>query len=270
MSVARVAGHFGEWLQGRLGPAGPVVLVTLPCPALAVTVRWRHASELSVCGTGANALPLPAAARLLQELDLGSGVVTVTADMPPGGGAGASTAALLALARAASGSTLPLRSLAAACIAAEGASDPMMLERPDCHLWASREGRSLETLPAPPEFEVVGGFFGPPVRTDPSDLRMPDTADLLGPWRDAARSVDREGLARLASTSAFRTTALRGPAEDPTPRLAEECGALGHVRGHTGSARGLIFAPGTAPAGTETRLRDAGFDRVVRFRTGGP
>ncbi|TCP38104.1 hypothetical protein EV662_12129, partial [Rhodovulum marinum] len=33
---ACVAGHFGEFLQGRLGPDGPVVLVTLPCPALAV------------------------------------------------------------------------------------------------------------------------------------------------------------------------------------------------------------------------------------------
>ena len=34
VTVARVAGHFGEFLQGRLGAEGPVALVTLPCPAL--------------------------------------------------------------------------------------------------------------------------------------------------------------------------------------------------------------------------------------------
>ena len=33
----RVAGHFGELIQGRLGTAGPVVLISLPCPALTVT-----------------------------------------------------------------------------------------------------------------------------------------------------------------------------------------------------------------------------------------
>ena len=36
---AWVAGHFGEWLQGRIGPDGPVALVTLACPALGVEVR---------------------------------------------------------------------------------------------------------------------------------------------------------------------------------------------------------------------------------------
>jgi len=31
-----VAGHFGEWLQGRLGAEGPVGLVTLACAAVRV------------------------------------------------------------------------------------------------------------------------------------------------------------------------------------------------------------------------------------------
>ncbi|BAJ82867.1 BluE protein (plasmid) [Acidiphilium multivorum AIU301] len=26
-----VLGHFGEFLQGRIGPGGPVALVTVPC-----------------------------------------------------------------------------------------------------------------------------------------------------------------------------------------------------------------------------------------------
>ncbi|WP_319800442.1 hypothetical protein [Pararhodobacter zhoushanensis] len=34
----RVAGHFGELMQGRLGSEGPVVLVSLPCPALSVEI----------------------------------------------------------------------------------------------------------------------------------------------------------------------------------------------------------------------------------------
>ena len=34
--MAEVAGHFGEWIQGRLGPDGPLALVTVACPALSV------------------------------------------------------------------------------------------------------------------------------------------------------------------------------------------------------------------------------------------
>ena len=33
-----VPGHFGEWLQGRLGPDGPLALVTLACPDRGVRV----------------------------------------------------------------------------------------------------------------------------------------------------------------------------------------------------------------------------------------
>jgi uncharacterized protein involved in propanediol utilization len=266
---ARVAGHFGEWLQGRLGPEGPVVLVTLPCPVLAAFVSWRPERVQTVGGADPGVLPAEVALRLLRELGLPEGEITVTTDMPAGGGAGASTAALVALARAAGGASVAPERVAAACIAAEGASDPLMLDFPDRHLWASREGRSLAALPALPQFEIVGGFFGPPIRTDPSDQCLPDIADLIEPWRRAARAGDSAALARLASVSADRTSALRGPAEDPTPRLAVECGALGHVRGHTGSARGLVFSPGVAPAQVERLLTAAGFAQVLRFRTGG-
>ncbi|WP_363322866.1 asparaginase domain-containing protein, partial [uncultured Alcanivorax sp.] len=37
MTPATVTGHFGEWVQGRFGPEGPVVLITLPCPDFRVT-----------------------------------------------------------------------------------------------------------------------------------------------------------------------------------------------------------------------------------------
>ena len=46
-----VAGHFGEWLQGRLGADGPVVLVTLlmvltvSCVLILLALRRRSRSE---------------------------------------------------------------------------------------------------------------------------------------------------------------------------------------------------------------------------------
>ncbi len=36
-----IAGHLGEFVQGRLGPDGPVALLTLPCPALRLHGLWH-------------------------------------------------------------------------------------------------------------------------------------------------------------------------------------------------------------------------------------
>jgi uncharacterized protein involved in propanediol utilization len=269
VSEACITGHFGEWLQGRLGMDGPIVLVTLPCPSLCVTVAWQAGGALRIDGPAADLMTRDRARTFLQRLRLPTdGTATVAADMPAGGGAGASTAALLALAGAVGGATLAPDQVAAACIAAEGASDPLMLQHPDTHLWASREGRSLRRIAAPPAFDVVGGFFGPPVWTDPADWQLPDVSDLAERWSDAARIGDIRALARIASASADRTTALRGPPDDPTAELANKTGALGHVRAHTGSARGLLFAPGTIPAGVKALLAGAGFRAVLQFRTG--
>jgi hypothetical protein len=45
MTGHTVAGHFGELLQGRLGPSGPLALVTLPTRAFAVTARFHPAGR---------------------------------------------------------------------------------------------------------------------------------------------------------------------------------------------------------------------------------
>lgn len=253
--MIRVAGHFGEWLQGRLGPDGPVALVTLPCPALAVTVAGRDPL-------------LPAATRARFAAALGAPVPErgLTAGMPLGGGAGASTAALLALARAAGAGNDP-DALARACLAAEGATDPLMYPAPAALLWAPREARILARLPPPPAAEIVGGFAGPPTPTDPADTDFPAIADLVALWR--AAKGDLATCAGLAAESARRCAAHRGPADDPMPALAAELGALGHVRAHTGSARGLVFAPGAAPPGAEARLARAGLTGILRFAAGG-
>lgn len=253
LPALRIAGHFGEFLQGRVG--GVLALVSVPCPALTVAA-WlepgapsaREAAFLAGLG-----LPAP------------PGRPVFAPQMPPGGGAGSSTASLVALARLA-GWNGPPQALARACVAAEGASDPLMFPHPARLLFAPREGRVLAELPPPPGCEIVGGFLGPDTPTDPADQDFPDIADLVAGWRAAPDLATR---AALAAESAARTLALRGPAGDPTAGLARAEGALGWLIAHTGSARGLIFAPGTAPGGLEARLAARGFRQVLRFEVGG-
>lgn len=253
-----VSGHFGEWLQGRYGPDGPVALVTMPCPALRVTTP----------GDAPALFPQTELCRFADALGIAPHFPGTARALPVGAGAGASTATLVALARAA-GFEGTAEALARACLAIEGASDPLMFDQPDTLLWASREGRVLRQLPAIPACEIVGGFFGPAVRTDAQDSDYDDIRDLVDAWAEAAARSDLGRLAALASASARRCTRRRGPTGDPTADLARELGALGWQRAHTGSARGLIFAPGTVPAHAEAMLTAAGLRHVLHFGTGG-
>ncbi len=261
---ARVSGHFGEWLQGRLGPEGPVVLVTLPCHLVGVSVESHPASDFEIAS---NVLSETAGRALLQRLGVRPPKFrfTVTADVEPGGGAGMSTAALIALAEALGVNSAP-GELAKACLAVEGAVDPLMLPAPDEVLWASREAQSLRSLPPPPIYEIVGGFWGAPQRTDPGDGRFADVSDLVSGLDQAVK--DRRAFAALVTDSAERTSALRGPEADPTADMARELGALGHVRAHTGSARALLFAPGQVPEHCTSCMADAGISTVMQFSNG--
>lgn len=205
------------------------------------------------------------ARRLLARLGLRlPGRVILRAEMPPGGGAGSSTAALVALARLA-GFDGPPETLARACVAVEGATDPLMFPASERRLWASRIGETLAMLPELPRFEVLGGFFGPPQRTRPGDDGFPDISDLVADWP----GTDLGSMTALVSDSAARTLRLRGDGDDPTARLARDTGALGWLIAHTGSARGLIFAPRSVPADAPARLRAAGLRGIVQFRAGG-
>ncbi len=264
----RVAGHFGELMQGRLGAAGPVVLISLPCPVLGVTARASAAQILSIdCPTGP-ILTVPLARKFLTGLGLPHAVsVTLTAEMPLGGGAGSSTAALVALARLC-GWEGAAADLARACLAVEGATDPLMFDRPQHLLWASRCAEIVSPLPDLPAFEILGGFYGSPRQTDATDQNFPDVTDLVADWAVAASAKDLPAVAKLAATSAQRSLALRGPANDPTAHLARDLGALGHVIAHTGSARGLIFAPSQVPDNASAALTKAGFKGIVQFTAG--
>ncbi|MBE3640584.1 propanediol utilization protein, partial [Mangrovicoccus algicola] len=207
----RIAGHFGEFLQGRLGPAGPLVLVTLPCAAAGVVALHRPAPALRLQG---DALRPDRARAMLAQLGAGlRGRVLIRALDEPGGGTGTSTAALLALARLAGQGGRPPQDLARAALAVEGASDPLMFPAPGRVLWASREGRALACLPPLPAMQAIGGLLGPPCRTRPQDMRYPDISDLVARWQAGPGAAE---AARLASQSAARTLALRGPAGDPT------------------------------------------------------
>lgn len=267
--MIRVAGHFGELMQGRIGPDGPVALISLPCPALGVVARHRIGAGLSINDAGKGILSPDRAQNFLRHLDRSlSGQITLLAEMPVGGGAGASTAALVALAKLACYQGEP-QTLAAACIASEGASDPLMFARPEQMLWASRLGKRLADLPPLPRFEVIGGFYGPPRRTDADDSAFPDITTLIPQWIAAAEARDLTKLAALTSRSADRTLKMRQSQPDPIPSLARDLGALGYVIAHTGSARGLIFAPGTVATQARAALRDAGLCGIVQFLAGG-
>ena len=260
MPRLRVAGHFGELVQGRL-PSGEVALISLPCPAL-----WVEAGADLIVDHG----PLLVGAARLTALCAALGLPLpvsaprLSATMPPGGGAGSSTAALVATARAL-GFDGPPEAMARACVLAEGASDPLMFSRAETLLFAPREGRVLAPLPALPRFEVLGGFLGPGLRTDPADLGFPPIGDLLDGWPGA----DLDAMAARVTQSARRTLAMRGPGDDPSDALARDLGALGFVIAHTGSARGFLFAPGSVPEGGAAFLQRAGFAGILRFDAGG-
>jgi len=269
---ATVAGHFGEFLQGRMGADGPVVLITLPCSAARTEAHWTPARPFHLFQPGAPLLSGPAVRRILAARPAAPlrGAIRLSANMPAGGGTGTSTAAILALAACRGG--LAREALTRLCLAIEGASDPLMFPDPATRLWASREGRSLRPMPAPPMFRVLGGFHGPPRRTDAADMRFADISDLVGDWQAAAARGDRAALARIATASARRNTALRGgPALAPLERIAARTGALGLAAAHTGSARALLYAPDRGdPGAARALLRSTGLARILAFTTPHP
>ena len=260
--MTKVTGHFGEILQGRLGAEGPLALVTCPCPGFWAEAGVRPSRSLTLYGSPAVSLARLRALLLGLGLPL-RGRFTLRVTMPPGAGAGASTAGLVALARAVG--VVPSPGLIALVREIEGASDPLVFAHPERLVWASRQGRILRVLPPLPRFQVIGGFWGEVQRTEPRDMAFPDVTDL------AARiaGADLPALAGIASASAQRCLALRGPKGDPTEALAARHGALGFLIAHTGSARGLIFAPGTGPEAAVADLRAAGFCKITRFSAGG-
>lgn len=247
--------HFGEWIQGRLGPDGPLALITLVPQGPKVVARRHEASGVSCHTLAHGAMNRALVARFARALGgLPSGRVELRLPYPPGLGTGMSTAGLLALA-ACAGVPFAPQDLARACVAAEGASDPLMFDQPARLLWASRQARVLAQLPQQPRAHLLAGFWGPPRPTEGRDQTYDDVLDLVQRWQQDTPLATR---AALASESAQRCLARRGPWDDPTAALARDLGALGWAMSHSGAARALIFAPGTAPRHGLQALREAG------------
>ncbi|SEB01789.1 propanediol utilization protein [Rubrimonas cliftonensis] len=276
-ATATVAGHFGEFLQGRQGASGPVVLVTLPCPALAARATWRFERAFAYAPGPGSPLSRRRAAMLMRALtgSLG-GRLRLSWTMKPGGGMGSSTAALVATAHAVAAALgrppPPAADLGLLCAGIEGATDPLMLDRPAAAIWASREGRIVGSTIAPPAFDVAGTLLGVPERTDSTDSNFANVADLVTAWTSAAVRGDRRTLAEIATESARRNAAHRGGAPlGPILDAATRTGALGVAIGHTGPARALLYAPGDGdPSAGARALRALGGVSVICFRTPRP
>ena len=256
--------HFGEWLQGRLGPDGPVALVTLVPQGVGLTAWRRPARGLFSHAIGYGAQSPAVLARFGRALGgQPQGRVLLRLPYPPGMGTGMSTAGLLALA----GAGHAPEALARACIAAEGASDPLMFSAPAQRLWAPREGRVLGSLlPPQPHAHLLAGVWGPPCPTRAADQNYDDISELVAAWRAGGDLARR---AALASESARACIARRGPSGDPTEALARDLGALGWAISHSGAARALIFAPGQVPVHGVAALREAGLRGVHRLASCG-
>lgn len=272
-AAAEVAGHFGELVQGRLGAEGPVALVTLPCPVLVTRVGYAPAPGALAADERVSAKARAAARLALAEIGAGDwgGRLSIARPAAPGLGLGSSTAeslgAIRAVARAFSVRLGPERE-AALCLAAEGAVDPLMWQAPV--LFASREGRIIETLPPLPPMRVVGGVAGPPAATDPADAAFPDVAALFADAAAALEAGDPAALARVAERSATAGQARNpSPVWEPLGALARRHGALGVVASHTGPAVGMILAPAST-ADPRADLAALGLRDIVDFRLPAP
>lgn len=264
-STIKVPCHFGEWIQGRLGPFGPVVLITLMAKGICLTARHRKRGPLGCHAIGYGSLRLDQLTRQHRTLDLPLRGHTLTRlPFPPGLGTGMSTASFIAHARL-SGFAGPPAVLARSTIAAEGASDPLMFRNPDRLLWASRQGKVVSYLPSPFMAHIVGGFFGPPRPTQAKDTEYQDVSDLIALWTQTKSLADQ---AQLASESAVRCLQCRLPGPDPTADLARDLGALGWAASHSGAARSLIFWPGRVPRNAKDAMREAGLYGLCQFITG--
>lgn len=265
---ARVAGHFGELVQGRMGPDGPVVLVTLPCPVLETRVRFTPGPRpLRVPGTETTQVAELARAVLAEWAPGVGGLIEIDRPASPGAGAGSSTAELLACLRALAawcGIVLTPEDEAARCHAIEGAVDPLMYR--GNRLFASRAPAVVEDLPALPPLQVVGGFAGHGQRTNPNDQAFPDISEALDLLRDGLATGNHEMVADAARRSAeLNQSRNPNPAWATVLAAGEAMDALGPVVSHTGSAIGMILPPEADPAPAMEALSTSGLSQVLTF-----
>lgn len=276
--TGHAACHHGELLQGVFLDADGrrcAGLVTLPLagPGSRADFVRRPGTPpeaLTVVpadrGKAARAAGL-AVAECAREAGLppSGGQLRLTGDVPVGLGMGSSTSDVIATVRAvadAYGLRLAPAAVARLAVAAERASDPLMLDaRPV--LFAQREGRVLEVLgPALPPLAVVGCVLGGGAPVDTLALPVQEVTDtdvreyerLRVLLRRAIGSGDVRLLGRVATASARRAQrVLRHPEFETLTAIARRSGAAGVQIAHSGAVAGVLFDP-AAPGGLRRRL----------------
>ncbi|TDC73825.1 GHMP kinase [Streptomyces hainanensis] len=228
-------------------PAGGPDGLTVEPPDRAKALRAARLALAACAARGIRSAGAPGAP--------GAGRLRLTGTVPVGLGMGSSTSDVLATIRAVTAShrvALTPPEIARLAVAAENASDPLMLDdRPA--LFAQREGRVLEILgDALPPAVVVGCATGGgrPVDTLslPADAYratdLPAFQRLRDLLRRAVAGADTALLGRVCTASATRHQRLLAKEELPDLlAIAAETGAAGVQIAHSGNVAGLLFAP---------------------------
>lgn len=265
------SGHHGELLQGVFRDIEGTAcrgLVTLPLRDVGTRATFHpmpdaEPDQLTVAPPGRRkALRV---AVLTRDLCAGltghprcGGHLELVTDIPVGLGMGSSTSDIVATVRAVSASAgvgLAPATIARLAVAAEGASDPLMLaDRPV--LFAQREGRVLETLGAVlPTTVVLGCLTGsgdpvdtltlPPPEGRAGELETFET--LRAVLRRAVLRRDVELLGRVSTASARHNQRVLAKGEfDVLHDVARTVGAAGVQVAHSGNVAGLLFDPARA------------------------
>ena len=260
-----VNGHFGEFIQGRLGVTDPLVLVTVPSRFFKVQVTYTEgAFEVVQNGTSFYDRSVVSELAKLAKARL-SGRLKICLSMPEACGLGSSTATRVGILRAIR-PDISVNSIVSICLKHERASDPIMYKSPERLLWAPREGKIVEKLPRLPKISCIGGLFGSPLKTNPSDNNFPIISDLVDKWKRT--EMTDKNFAEICAESSERTISIRKLSDDPTRKITKEIGALGFSIAHTGNVRNFIFPYRSIPSNAEKILSSYGFRNVHRFSLG--
>jgi len=216
------------------------------------------------------------------------GYLYLRSNMTPRLGLGSSTADVVAAIRAvgnAYGVHFSAEMTARFAVDAEVASDPSMFaESEQALLFAQRDGKILEEFSSPVpslmllsiDTDPTGGGVDTLARSVPnySIAELNTFADLRQTLADAIQRADLELLAAVAKGSAeINENYLPKRGFEEIARIGRSVGSLGVQVAHSGSVMGLVFDPMARDLPQcleecEARLRQLGFDRIRRLRTG--
>jgi uncharacterized protein involved in propanediol utilization len=288
--------HHGEILQGVFPDRYGVTrrgLVTLPCPALGTNATFfpdaKSESRIHPCPQWCAKAARAAEITLKHYAPCApsGGELVLDSSIQPGIGMGSSTSDVVAAIRTVAdcyGLPLTVADVARLAVAAEGASDSIMMgDR--VVLFAQREGRVLEFIGYDPIPLLVISCDTDPTGKGIDTLKHPaatysDVEErefkvLLGALRHAVSTGDAVLLGRVASASARINQRYT-----PKSRLnelfgiADETGAVGVQVAHSGTVVGLLFDARDSTAHNRVKrcqqtLEQEGFAHCWTFDTRG-